>query len=242
MNLLFYTSKPQQLAISEKKFTAGDCFSSVKTIWVWIKENLLFAHCSKIKQKWAKYDFSELLWIKIIAVCRLYGLSFESILLIKNKIIKQYNPDKPELAFYPLLEKIINRNQIDLFFCYEKTPHVFIVENQKLKKDEKIQDSFLKISINDIVKSFILNHEQHFNDDKHITSLIDFGLLTLPEAELYLQIKKHKTFQIKIMNTNTFETINKININQYLDLLQQNKYQKIQYEVNDATMTFRNIY
>lgn len=182
---------------------------------------------------WLKFNIVDLVWIKIIAKLRKFGLSIEAIDKIKRCVFF-ISPERNNLVYfldlyiiYALERKpvgIFINDKFEAILCFEK-------EISHAKKMRNTVTSHIFISLNEIVmQTFSSKELKPIYDIKTELNLAEMRLL------LYLRSGKYNEIKVKLNDGKIirFEGLEKLDTSmRVIDIIKQAEYQDIEIKVGD---------
>ena len=223
--------------IQVKEFSAKRICDS-RWIKHWIIMGLLFEDPGTEENKWTKFSFVELIWLKTILKMRQFGLSLDDIKSVKNYIAK-FNVDNQNTikGFTDILSFAIMRMEMEFVITKSDNNDVQIMLNDPKDRKNPFQ-SFISISINGLIKDFIMDFESDSNEERCLKNILRFNLLTHPELEIFDLLRRGLISEVQIINEKDTITYNFKDLNDYLEIVLQSKYTSIKYTYNNVEQSF----
>jgi len=218
--------------LTEKKYTIGKTHTAYRVINHWSKLDLL--HDSRKKEgAWRKLSISDLIWIKVIAKLRQFGLSLQQI-----KQVKHY-------LFYSRKKRTRRVEEFEFHISYamQKNPVVLAIFEDGFAQIALLQEYRLTIEMNGLLSHIHIN----FND---IVQEIFFKTDLTPEIPISLSLSNKEFSLLKEVRFGNYESIkvrfsdNKINLLELTKspktekrigkILRESKYQDIELQQLDG--------
>lgn len=227
---------PYKNAIRVKKYSMGRIGASH---WVkhWIKMGLFFNDAGTQKGKWLKWSFCDVLWGKLVLKLRLYSLPLDDIRAIRNCIDNNFaSPDCPD-GFVNLVSFALIRKKTDIIIC-KKTATDYITDiiingvSFTGNNGTCTFESRLELSVNGLLRDFIIDFDAAGNETAHMDDLLKFQLLQEHEAMLLLQLRKGLVKQIQADGSGRIKIMKPLSVEAYVNMVLQDQYNIISY-VND---------
>jgi len=224
--------------IQKKEFSSSRICES-RWIKHWISKELLFEDMETKENKWNKFSFVELIWLKAILKMRKFGLALEDISIIKNGITYKSTTNSNNIkGFLDILAHAILRLKTDLVYSKTQDNDGQLTILGMSDNKEPFQ-SYLSISINGLIRDFILDFNGETNDGKHLINILRYNLMTQPEVELLDLIRRGGVKEFQIYYQNDGKTIKNNSLKNYVDLILQSNYKMIKYRYNEIDLTFK---
>jgi len=223
--------------IQIKEFSAKRICDS-RWIKHWINMGLLFENPGTKENKWSKFSFVELIWLKTILKMRQFGLSLEDIKSVKNYIAGLNVDNQNSInGFADILSLAIMRMEMELVITKSDNNEVVTMLNNRNDRKNTFQ-SFISISIKGLIKDFIMDFESDGNEERCLKNILRFNLLTHPELEIFDLLRRGLISEVQIINEKDTITYNFNDLNDYLEIVLQSKYTSIKYTYNNVEQSF----
>ena len=224
--------------ITKSEFIASDFGFNPRSIWK--LGDLGIVEVSE-GRGWQKFSIVEVFWLKLVGILQSYGLPTNVIIDVKTHISKKYGTKKNE-GMVALFTNLLSRADIMLQIRHEgKGFSVAFVEptlNQESHHELSPFSPILTIPLLGIIKSIIQNPNK-IDDNKYIMAMIRYGILTVPEVELLLNIREGDLTSIIVESDDKTETVDEITEDMFLSIILKMGYSKIIYNsINGQEVKF----
>lgn len=186
----------------ERRYTVKDTGVSYRNISNWKDKGVLPSYFDNIKsQEWTKFTRTELIWLRIVNILRMYGISLEKISEIKNEILHWDAKNNSYLNFeYQLFLSVTT--DVDLYLVVPPSGSSMVISIDLISFMKKLfptqnNSSLLLISLKAIVKEFAF----HVVPAKEIVSVTEEELTLLKR----IRIEPPKSIKVEMKNGKIFE-------------------------------------